>query len=32
MVLLVEYANEHDDPNGRPYYSLNGHAPVMREQ
>jgi site-specific DNA-methyltransferase (adenine-specific) len=32
MMQLVEYANEHGDPNGRPYYSLDGHAPVTREQ
>jgi site-specific DNA-methyltransferase (adenine-specific) len=32
MMLLVEYANEHGDPNRRPYYSLDGDAPVTREQ
>jgi site-specific DNA-methyltransferase (adenine-specific) len=33
MMQLVEYANEHGDPNGRPYYSLDGGAvPVTREQ
>jgi site-specific DNA-methyltransferase (adenine-specific) len=29
MMKLVGYANEHGDPNGRPYYSLNGTSPIQ---
>lgn len=28
MARLVAYANEHGDPAGRPYYSLDGKRPV----
>lgn len=28
MERLVHYANEHGDPGGRPYYSLDGKQPV----
>ena len=28
MEMLVRYANEHGDPSGRPYYSLDGVRPV----
>lgn len=32
MKKLVDYANEHGNPAGRPYFSLNGRRPVnMRE-
>lgn len=29
---LVAYANQHGDPAGRPYYSLDGSAPVTGEE
>ncbi|HEY4122303.1 MAG TPA: DNA methyltransferase [Byssovorax sp.] len=32
MARIAEYANLHGDPAGRPYYSLDGAAPVSREQ
>ena len=28
MRLLVKYANEHGDPDGKPYFSLDGKRPV----
>ncbi len=28
MKLLVDYANEHGEPTGRPYFSLDGKRPV----
>lgn len=32
MEKMVLYANEHGDPVGRPYYSLNGITPVTAEE
>lgn len=32
MARLVAYANEHGDPGGRPYYSLDGIRPVTGEE
>lgn len=32
MMKLVAYANEFGDPNGRPYYSLNGLDPVTADE
>ena len=32
MARIAEYANLHGDPAGRPFYSLDGGAPVSREQ
>jgi hypothetical protein len=32
MEKLVEYANEHGDPAGRPYYSLDGARPVTAKE
>jgi hypothetical protein len=32
MRQIVAYANEHGDPAGRPYYSLNGTEPVTAEE
>lgn len=32
MERLVAYANRHGERSGRPYYSLDGHRPVTREQ
>ena len=32
MEKLVSYANEHGDPNGRPYYALDGHQPVTGDE
>lgn len=32
MMKLVDYANEHGAPEGRPYYSLNGVAPVTADE
>lgn len=32
MGRLVEYANRHGDRKGRPYYSLDGTAPVTEEE
>jgi len=32
MARLVAYANEHGDPGGVPYYSLDGHRPVTGEE
>ncbi len=32
MRRLVAYANEHGNPDGKPYYSLNGIAPVTPEE
>jgi site-specific DNA-methyltransferase (adenine-specific) len=32
MQQLVAYANEHGRPEGRPYYSLDGIAPVSAEE
>ncbi len=32
MAKLVEYANVHGDPDGRPFYSLNGVSPVTRDE
>ncbi|MDP9800083.1 site-specific DNA-methyltransferase (adenine-specific) [Arcanobacterium wilhelmae] len=32
MMKIVAYANEHGDPNGRPYYSLNGSDPVSDQE
>lgn len=32
MEQLVEFANRHGDPAGRPYYSLDGRAPVTSEE
>lgn len=32
MARLVSYANEHGDPAGRPYYSLDGKRPVSEAE
>lgn len=32
FVKLSQYANEHGDPAGRPYFSINGQHPVSGEQ
>ena len=32
MGRLVAYANEHGDPDGLPYYSLNGRRPVISDE
>lgn len=32
MEMLVDYANEHGDPAGRPYYSLDGLNPVTAKE
>ena len=32
MTKLVSYANEHGEPEGRPYYSINGKKPVTEEE
>ncbi len=32
MEKLVQYANEHGDPAGRPYYSMDGVNPVTAEE
>lgn len=32
MERLVAYANQHGDPSGRPYYSLDGRTPVTRTE
>lgn len=32
MQLLADYANKHGDPEGRPYYSLNGQRPVTSQE
>lgn len=32
MEKMVTYANEHGDPAGRPYYSLDGKKPVSKEE
>lgn len=32
MMKLVAYANEHGDPEGAPYYSLDGLKPVTAEE
>lgn len=32
MMKLVEYANEHGDPAGLPYYSFDGEKPVTAEE
>lgn len=32
MERLVAYANEHGDPDGRPYYSLDGQRPLTAEE
>lgn len=32
MMKLVEYANEHGNPSGAPYYSLDGVKPVTAEE
>lgn len=32
MMQLVEYANEHGDPTGKPYYSFDGVNPVSAEE
>lgn len=32
MAKLVAYANEHGDPTGRPYYSLDGARPVSERE
>ena len=32
MARLVAYANEHGDPGGRPYYSLDGKRPVSEAE
>lgn len=32
FVKLVHYANEHGDPAGRPYFSVNGEQPISGEQ
>ncbi|MGH2410504.1 MAG: DNA methyltransferase, partial [Chloroflexota bacterium] len=32
MQLLVDYANDHGDPVGRPYFSLDGKHPVTAEE
>lgn len=32
MTKLVQYANEHGDPRGRPYYSLDGVLPVSEAE
>jgi len=32
MSKLVNYANEHGDPAGRPYYSINGISPVSEAE
>lgn len=29
---LVRYANEHGDPKGRPYFSVDGRSPLSAEQ
>src|SRR5262249_53995368 len=29
---LVRYANEHGDPRGRPYFSVDGRRPVTRDE
>lgn len=29
---LAEYANEHGEPDGRPYFSLDGKRPISREK
>jgi site-specific DNA-methyltransferase (adenine-specific) len=30
MAAMVAYANEHGDPHGRPYFSIDGRRPVTR--
>ncbi len=32
MTSLVAYANEHGDPEGRPYFSIDGEEPVTAEE
>lgn len=32
MARLVNFANEHGDPAGRPYYSIDGRRPVTEEE
>ena len=32
FVKLVEYANEHGDPKGRPYFSADGNRPISGQQ
>ncbi|MEW5722489.1 MAG: DNA methyltransferase [Thermodesulfobacteriota bacterium] len=32
FVKMAEYANEHGDPTGRPYFSLDGRRPIAGEQ
>lgn len=32
MVRLVDFANEHGDPAGRPYYSIDGRRPVTEDE
>ena len=32
MKKLVDYANEHGEPAGRPYYSLDGKSPTTSEE
>lgn len=32
FVRLAEYANEHGDPGGRPYFSMDGLQPIEQEQ
>jgi site-specific DNA-methyltransferase (adenine-specific) len=32
MARLVEYANAHGSPEGRPYYSLDGHEPITEAE
>src|SRR5262249_53244285 len=32
MARLVRYANEHGDPRGRPYFSVDGRRPVTRDE
>lgn len=32
MEKLVDYANEHGAPEGRPYYSIDGKAPVSADE
>lgn len=32
FVKLVEYANRHGKPQGKPYFSIDGHTPMTAEQ
>jgi site-specific DNA-methyltransferase (adenine-specific) len=32
FVKLAQYANEHGDPGGKPYFSINGKSPIPSRQ